>query len=171
MARLPQPGADNGIWGNVLNDFLSVEHDPDGSLKTAVKSINGKTGNSITLSAADTGAIATTGGGAETTATATAITANTTISLVNGNVQRLMLSTNTTLELTGATSGVACSLSLYVLQDDTGGRSITWPTSVKWPSAIAPVLSTGANKIDLVIMETWDGGTTWYGTLAGADFR
>lgn len=33
MPRLPQPGSDKGTWGTVLNDFLSVEHNPDGSLK------------------------------------------------------------------------------------------------------------------------------------------
>ncbi len=33
MARLPQPGGDRGSWGNVLNDFLSVEHNADGTLK------------------------------------------------------------------------------------------------------------------------------------------
>lgn len=33
MSRLPQPGSDNDIWGDVLNDFLSVEHNSDGSLK------------------------------------------------------------------------------------------------------------------------------------------
>ena len=33
MARLPVPGSDNGTWGNVLNDFLSTEHNSDGSLK------------------------------------------------------------------------------------------------------------------------------------------
>lgn len=33
MPRLPQPGGDKGTWGNVLNEFLSVEHNPDGSLK------------------------------------------------------------------------------------------------------------------------------------------
>jgi len=33
MARLPQPGSDDGIWGDVLNDFLSVEHNADGTLK------------------------------------------------------------------------------------------------------------------------------------------
>ncbi len=32
MARLPTPGADAGNWGTVLNDFLSVEHNPDGTL-------------------------------------------------------------------------------------------------------------------------------------------
>jgi len=33
MSRLPQPGSDNNIWGEVLNDFLKVEHDIDGTLK------------------------------------------------------------------------------------------------------------------------------------------
>lgn len=33
MARLPRPHQDNNIWGDVLNDFLQVEHDVDGSLK------------------------------------------------------------------------------------------------------------------------------------------
>ncbi len=33
MARLPSPGSDQGKWGEILNDFLSVEHNPDGSLK------------------------------------------------------------------------------------------------------------------------------------------
>ncbi|MDN5274862.1 MAG: hypothetical protein JWP06_763 [Candidatus Saccharibacteria bacterium] len=36
MARLPQPGADNGTWGGVLNDFLEVAHNTDGTLKTGV---------------------------------------------------------------------------------------------------------------------------------------
>ncbi|MFZ1250095.1 MAG: hypothetical protein WAR37_01450 [Candidatus Microsaccharimonas sp.] len=33
MARLPKPGSDNGVWGNLLNEFLHVEHNDDGSLK------------------------------------------------------------------------------------------------------------------------------------------
>ncbi len=33
MARLPVPGSDSGSWGDVLNDYLSVEHNPDGTLK------------------------------------------------------------------------------------------------------------------------------------------
>lgn len=33
MARLPQPGSDDGTWGNILNDFLGVEHNTDGTLK------------------------------------------------------------------------------------------------------------------------------------------
>ncbi len=33
MARLPIPGSDDGTWGQVLNDFLDVAHDTDGTIK------------------------------------------------------------------------------------------------------------------------------------------
>lgn len=33
MSRLPTPGSDNGTWGGILNDYLSVEHNTDGTLK------------------------------------------------------------------------------------------------------------------------------------------
>ncbi len=33
MARLPQPGGDDGTWGSVLNDYLSVSLDTDGTVK------------------------------------------------------------------------------------------------------------------------------------------
>ena len=32
--RLPTPGGDAGNWGEVLNDFLTVEHNSDGTLKS-----------------------------------------------------------------------------------------------------------------------------------------
>lgn len=34
MARLPIPGKDAGSWGNILNEFLSVELNTDGTLKS-----------------------------------------------------------------------------------------------------------------------------------------
>ncbi|MEK7471973.1 MAG: glycine-rich domain-containing protein [Patescibacteria group bacterium] len=34
MARLPVPGSDNGTWGDILNEYLSVEHNSDGTQKT-----------------------------------------------------------------------------------------------------------------------------------------
>ncbi|HSX06850.1 MAG TPA: glycosyl hydrolase family 28-related protein [Candidatus Saccharimonadia bacterium] len=53
MSRLPTPGSDDGTWGAVLNDFLSVEHNTDGTLKpsaslaskvSTTRSINSGTG-------------------------------------------------------------------------------------------------------------------------------
>jgi hypothetical protein len=32
MSRLPVPGSDNGVWGDLLNDFLLQAHNPDGTL-------------------------------------------------------------------------------------------------------------------------------------------
>src|SRR3990167_8057561 len=37
MARLPVPGSDDGTWGDILNEFLEVGHNSDGSLKSVVK--------------------------------------------------------------------------------------------------------------------------------------
>lgn len=37
MTRLPTPGGDDGKWGDILNDFLSVEHNGDGSLKSVAR--------------------------------------------------------------------------------------------------------------------------------------
>jgi hypothetical protein len=34
MSRLPEPGSDQGTWGQILNDFLLQAHDADGSLKS-----------------------------------------------------------------------------------------------------------------------------------------
>lgn len=33
MARLPTPGSDEGSWGTILNDYLTVAHDSSGALK------------------------------------------------------------------------------------------------------------------------------------------
>lgn len=33
MAKLPTPGGDDGVWGDILNDFLKVAHNDDGTIK------------------------------------------------------------------------------------------------------------------------------------------
>jgi len=38
MGRLPQPGGDDGTWGQILNDFLSVSLNTDGTVKAGVLS-------------------------------------------------------------------------------------------------------------------------------------
>lgn len=35
MSRLPTPGADGGIWGDILNDFLTQAHNADGTVKVS----------------------------------------------------------------------------------------------------------------------------------------
>jgi hypothetical protein len=96
-------------------------------------------------------------------------TGATTVALSVGNVHRVRLTGNVTFTFTGATAGKASSLTLILVQDGTGSRLVTWPASVKWDGG-APVLSTGANKVDIVTFLSVDGGTTWYGMLGGKDF-
>ncbi|HSW99049.1 MAG TPA: hypothetical protein VLF71_04370 [Candidatus Saccharimonadales bacterium] len=41
MSRLPIPGNDDDIWGDILNDYLSVEHNADGTLRRALTTMRG----------------------------------------------------------------------------------------------------------------------------------
>ncbi len=66
MTRLPTPGGDDGTWGEILNSFLAVSLNNDGTLNTssliqagAITTINSKTpiNGSISLGASDVGAL------------------------------------------------------------------------------------------------------------------
>lgn len=109
-----------------------------------------------------------TGGGLEKSVTANTGTAYT-VNLANGNVFNLTVNGNVTFTFAGATNGSACSFSMYLKQDATGSRTVTWPSSVKW-SGGAPTLSTAANALDVLVFESLDGGTNWYGSLVGTNF-
>tara|TARA_R110000764_G_scaffold83945_1_gene164524 strand:- start:706 stop:1737 length:1032 start_codon:yes stop_codon:yes gene_type:complete len=65
-----------------------------------------------------------------------------------------------------AASGNASAFTLKVIQDSTA-RAITWPSSVDWPAATAPTLTATNNGVDMFVFQTIDGGTTWYGFVAG----
>lgn len=41
MPRLPTPGGDHGVWGYILNEYLEVEHQPDGKHLDATSSQRG----------------------------------------------------------------------------------------------------------------------------------
>jgi hypothetical protein len=55
MARLPIPGSDDGTWGQVLNGFLGVAHDSDGTLKADAVDASSIQDNSITNVQLDSG--------------------------------------------------------------------------------------------------------------------
>lgn len=109
-------------------------------------------------------------GGGETYFDAGSSGAAVALDLANGNVQKLTLTANSTITLTSPASGAMRSLTLLVFQDGTGSRTITWPGSVAWGNAGAPVLTTTAAKMDIISLFTVDGGTTWYGALGAKGF-
>lgn len=57
MARLPQPGGDNGNWGTILNDYLLVEHDQAGFLKDGAVTATKIAANTITANHIADGAL------------------------------------------------------------------------------------------------------------------
>ena len=82
-----------------------------------------------------------------------------TINWKNGNKQKLSLTGNVT-SMTLTAPANPCSLTLMVQQDATGGRTVSWPTSVKWPGGGAPTITTAANAVDIVTM--YFDGTNYY---------
>jgi len=90
-----------------------------------------------------------------------------TINLRDGNLFEHDLTENVTYTFSNpAASGRASSFVLKVIQDSSA-RTITWPSSVDWAAATAPTLTTTNNGVDVFVFFTIDGGTTYYGFVAG----
>ena len=93
-------------------------------------------------------------------------TGSVTLDIALGNIHELTLTGATTLVFSNpATTGEACSLTLIIHQGATA-QAVTWPASVKWPSDTIPDIST-INSTYILTLVTVNGGTRWYGFLAG----
>ena len=77
----------------------------------------------------------------------------------------LTTSGNTTFTFTGApSSGQVGTFSLIITAG--GTHTLTWPASVDWAGGSAPD-APASGEVDVYTFMTVDGGTTWYGFLAG----
>jgi hypothetical protein len=98
------------------------------------------------------------------------VTANTstayTISLTGGSFQILTLTGNCTFTFPTATAGQ--SFMMFLKQDATGSRTVTWPAVVKWPSSTAPTITATASKGDKFVFTA--DGTNWLGSVAGQNY-
>jgi len=112
--------------------------------------------------------------GANYTETRTSVTAasSTALNCSLGNIFSLTMSASiSTLSFSNVpATGRAYSMTLFVNQDATGNRTISWPAEVRWPGGTAPTLTTTANKTDIITLVTHDGGTNWYGLVAGQNY-
>jgi hypothetical protein len=57
MSRLPTTGSDDGIWGDILNDFLLQSHNTDGTIKSGTISSLQLTSNAVQSSKILDGAV------------------------------------------------------------------------------------------------------------------
>ena len=107
-----------------------------------------------------------TNGYTEEVATANTSTAYT-IDLAGGSVQILTLTGNCTYTFPTPVAGK--SFILVQKQDATGGRTVTWPASVKWPAATAPTLTATALRVDKFVFTAIDS-SNWLGSVAGQNY-
>lgn len=78
--------------------------------------------------------------------------------------QWIILGANATFTFTAPPAGAR--VMLRVIQDGTGSRTVTWPSTVRWLGGSAPTLSTTAGDVDIVTF--FFDGTTYWGSAAGA---
>jgi len=90
-----------------------------------------------------------------------------TLDLANGTVQIITLTGNCVYTFPTPVAGK--SFTLIHLQDATGSRTVTWPSTVDWPSATAPTLTATASKADKFVF-TAISGTSWLGSVAGQNY-
>lgn len=60
--------------------------------------------------------------------------------------------------------------SLLIVQDGTGSRTMTWPASFNWGTTGAPVLTTTANKTDMITLVCINSGTPTFYASASKGF-
>jgi len=111
----------------------------------------------IAVYSEDVNAIGATGGGTQD------------IDLTLGNVVTATVDTsaNTFTFSNPPASGKAGSFTLILTNG--GSQTVNFPASVDWAGGSAPSLTTAG--IDILTFTTVDGGTIWYGFLAGADLK
>jgi cytoskeletal protein CcmA (bactofilin family) len=109
----------------------------------------------------------------ETKATTTTASSTLAVSLNSSMNHVVTLANNiTSFSFTNvpASSSQLMGATLVLIQGTGGNKTITWPAGYKFQAGVTPVLSTSAGDIDVLTFFSYDGGSTWLGTIAGLDF-
>lgn len=135
-------GASGNSWSNTVgtsaNSFANITYAPKISPTfTGTVTINANIAN-------------------QTLTDGTTISWNTSL----GSVATVTLGGNRTIA--APTNLKTGSYILHIIQDGTGGRTVTWNSVFKWPAGVAPVLTTTANRRDLFSFVC--DGTNLYGS-------
>lgn len=148
MPRLPTPGSDQGTWGDVLNGFLAVAHNPDGSLRGATS--------------ARTGGIRLAGDLGGSAAAPTVVGLASKYELPAGGIPQSDLSPEVQSALSSGSSGNATSLQGRTVEATapTEGQALTWNNSDNtWEPRTPSVTSVVFPELDYTTETIVAGGT------------
>jgi len=103
-------------------------------------------------------------GAAYTPPIAITVAATTTIDCNAGNVYTLAMGANiATFNVFNPSSGQ--TINVRFIQDGVGSRTVAWPASFKWAGGSAPVLSTVATRVDLLVATYFSDTGFWLASL------
>jgi hypothetical protein len=93
-----------------------------------------------------------------------------TYDLIDGNAFETTLTENiTSITIDNVINNNLVQITIKITQDGAGGAyTVTWPGSVEWSGGTAPTISTGNDAVDIITLQTWDGGTRWFGNYSQA---
>jgi hypothetical protein len=92
------------------------------------------------------------------------LTGSVTIDMNKGTRQKGTLTGNVTITISNPSEGEA--LELFLIEDATGGRTISFTTTIVWQDNTTPTFTTTASKMNVINLRYV--GSTWYGV--GAKF-
>lgn len=153
----PTIGGDSGSWGGELNTSLD-------NIDTTVKAVSTVANAALPLAGGTmTGLVNTT---TETFKITAKGAINSAQSLDASIAQAFTLTMSGALQLSIINVPALAGTGFAVLLWITNGNSaaLTWPSGIKWAGGIQPVLSTAG--LDIVVLLTYDHGTSWHGVLA-----
>ena len=163
-------GTSQGVWtqngasGTYLGSFSN--HQMALRSNNTDRVVIGSTG-SVSINAPASGYTLQVTGNAFTPVNALTFAATQTINAFLSNVFTVTLTANmTSLTISNPSDGQ--TINLFLTQDATGSRTISWGSSIKWPGGAAGVLSTAANAVDLAVLTYRSSTGFWYASLSKA---
>ena len=150
--------APSGTAGNAISFTQAMTLDSSGNLGIGTSSPGSKL---------DVNGTATFAGGAQTTPVAVTFSATAmTVDCALSNVFATTFTANVTTAPTISNPRNGQTINWFITQDGTGSRTMTWPTSFRWPSGATRTLSTTANSVDLLVATYLSSTGFWYASLS-----
>ena len=105
------------------------------------------------------------------TAVGTVSTSTYNINLSLSNIFDITLGNNVTFTFTNPpAAGLAVSVTVILRQDGAGNRTATF-TNALYTDGVTPLLTTTANRVDVLSFFTVNGGTNYFGSFVMANLQ